>query len=732
MPIRAELRPRGPYSLRLSGRLASDATRVVVDGTYRATDSIRGPPRTGARSAACRRHDRGGGRQRGRRRACSLRPRSRRRPLGVPAPFRTATLSSARPLRRLRGLRPLRTGTVAQALLRAVAGQLIQASRARQIERAVIRAATPEHGGLHAPPACADLARFSPAELGRLGLGARRASCLIRLCRSFDLERLEGSPVERGRRPPRARAWARPVVCRRRLHRGPRPLRGRAGARPRAGQARHRALGPVGGAGGGRRPARAVRRVGRARERVPPGGLRPRSHTLATCRSRLSSTSSTTRPSPSPGSSPSRPRAAARSCSPAAPRSARPTSARPSSSPTGAARRSGGETSAASLPTTSSRTTALRRRPCSTGWPCTPRAVHRIRGELDPAAAAAEYDDGPRGRRARSAAPRPRQRRPYGVALPRVAAARGHGPPRDLGTARPRPLRRPGDDDPADHPRRAADRLPRLRRGKARRGGAGIRRRDQSRSPGEPREARARTGPGLPRPAAAAGLERRLNVLVRRAARATRAAARRSPAGARAPRARAPCPRRGRPRGTPSRVSNDGHHRFDCLAVADDIVRSDERERVGDVVREVVRPAQRIGEVPRVGPPRRARAARCVAAYRPIGDSAAAAPSSSAQFAYSSTASVVAREQRRLERADGRPHDVRPSPASQLSRQCAAARRSHSPAARVSGHQQGEPGGVRDVPLPDDRALVERTVRLPVPGLLLLGEGNPVHPSTLY
>ena len=37
MPVRAELRPQGPYSLRLSGRHASDATRVVVDGTYRAT-----------------------------------------------------------------------------------------------------------------------------------------------------------------------------------------------------------------------------------------------------------------------------------------------------------------------------------------------------------------------------------------------------------------------------------------------------------------------------------------------------------------------------------------------------------------------------------------------------------------------------------------------------------------------------------------------------------------------
>ena len=46
------------------------------------------------------------------------------------------------PIRRLRGLRPMRTATVAHALLRAVSGQLIQASRARQIERLVVRACT--------------------------------------------------------------------------------------------------------------------------------------------------------------------------------------------------------------------------------------------------------------------------------------------------------------------------------------------------------------------------------------------------------------------------------------------------------------------------------------------------------------------------------------------------------------------------------------------------------------
>ena len=40
--IAADLVPRGPYSLRLSGRLASDATRVVANGSYRATIRVDG------------------------------------------------------------------------------------------------------------------------------------------------------------------------------------------------------------------------------------------------------------------------------------------------------------------------------------------------------------------------------------------------------------------------------------------------------------------------------------------------------------------------------------------------------------------------------------------------------------------------------------------------------------------------------------------------------------------
>jgi 3-methyladenine DNA glycosylase/8-oxoguanine DNA glycosylase len=120
-------------------------------------------------------------------------------------------------LKQVRGLRPLRTGTVAQALLRAVAGQLILASRARQIERSIIRACTPRLGALHPAPTCTELGAFSTAELARHGLGARRASALIRLCRSRELETLKGHPTavvarhlerERGLGP-----WSAGVIC---------------------------------------------------------------------------------------------------------------------------------------------------------------------------------------------------------------------------------------------------------------------------------------------------------------------------------------------------------------------------------------------------------------------------------------------------------------------------------------------------------------------------------------
>jgi len=89
-------------------------------------------------------------------------------------------------VRLLRGMRPRRKATVAHAVLRGVCGQLIQAGKALEIERAVVRAC-----GLD-PPSRASLARLAPAELTRCGLAASRAATLTRLCRTTDLGALKG------------------------------------------------------------------------------------------------------------------------------------------------------------------------------------------------------------------------------------------------------------------------------------------------------------------------------------------------------------------------------------------------------------------------------------------------------------------------------------------------------------------------------------------------------------
>ena len=95
-----------------------------------------------------------------------------------------------RALGRLAGLRPPRAGSVCHALLRAIAGQLIDSRRARAIERRIVRAASPDDAPLCRPPSAAALSGFAPAELCRLGLSARKAATLVRLCRSVELERL--------------------------------------------------------------------------------------------------------------------------------------------------------------------------------------------------------------------------------------------------------------------------------------------------------------------------------------------------------------------------------------------------------------------------------------------------------------------------------------------------------------------------------------------------------------
>src|SRR5438034_8339731 len=196
--------------------MASDATRVVVDGAYRATIAVDG------RLERVRAWQRSDG-------VISVRAESEagvehvRFALGLDDDhdeflrrFAGDPLL-AEPVRRLRGLRPLRTATVAHALLRAVAGQLVVAKQARVTERTIVRTATRALDGLHAAPTGADLARFSPADLQRLGLGARRAAALVRICRTLELETLKDVPTEAAaRRLERERGigpWSVGVVC---------------------------------------------------------------------------------------------------------------------------------------------------------------------------------------------------------------------------------------------------------------------------------------------------------------------------------------------------------------------------------------------------------------------------------------------------------------------------------------------------------------------------------------
>jgi 3-methyladenine DNA glycosylase/8-oxoguanine DNA glycosylase len=87
-------------------------------------------------------------------------------------------------VRHLRGMRTRRKATVTHAVIRAISGQLIQASRALDIERSIIRTCGSD------PPTRESLARLAPARLTACGLATSRAATLTRLARSLDLEGL--------------------------------------------------------------------------------------------------------------------------------------------------------------------------------------------------------------------------------------------------------------------------------------------------------------------------------------------------------------------------------------------------------------------------------------------------------------------------------------------------------------------------------------------------------------
>ena len=217
MSLELAVTPRGPYSLALSARTSSDATRTFREGVFtqalpadgrielaRAWQSPSGTVTIRAESAAA-----------------AERVRWLLALDDDHSDFLTSVRNDpvlGRASRELRGLRPVRVSTVAQSLLRAFCGQLIEAKRARRMEQTIIRAlcATgPER--LHVAPTTDDLGSLAPVQLRKLGLHARRGAALVRLCRSLDLERLHDQPtatiVERLERERGVGPWSIGVVC---------------------------------------------------------------------------------------------------------------------------------------------------------------------------------------------------------------------------------------------------------------------------------------------------------------------------------------------------------------------------------------------------------------------------------------------------------------------------------------------------------------------------------------
>jgi 3-methyladenine DNA glycosylase/8-oxoguanine DNA glycosylase len=217
LSVELAVTPRGPYSLSLSARVASDATRTFREGLFtqvlrvegrvelaRAWQAPQGTVTIVAESAA------------GAERLRWLLALDDDHSDFLRLVRHDAMLGPAS--RVLRGLRPVRVSTVAQSLLRAFCGQLIEAKVARRLEQTIIRRlceAGPER--LHVAPTAADLGAVAPMQLRALGLHTRRAAALVRLCRSLDLERLHAQPTETIiRRLDRERGlgpWSIGVVC---------------------------------------------------------------------------------------------------------------------------------------------------------------------------------------------------------------------------------------------------------------------------------------------------------------------------------------------------------------------------------------------------------------------------------------------------------------------------------------------------------------------------------------
>jgi 3-methyladenine DNA glycosylase/8-oxoguanine DNA glycosylase len=187
------VRPAGPFSLAHSLKHASDATRYLRDGTL--TTALRVGDRVEVGSARQLVDGR-----------MVLRAESEEgfEQLRFVVPVDADHTEFLRRFARdpligaatvqFQGMRQLRLPTVAQAFLRAFCGQLIDSRHARELEVAIVRALCPRIEGttLREPPTSQTFARLAPVRLRQLGLHARRAAALVRICRSADVICMEG------------------------------------------------------------------------------------------------------------------------------------------------------------------------------------------------------------------------------------------------------------------------------------------------------------------------------------------------------------------------------------------------------------------------------------------------------------------------------------------------------------------------------------------------------------
>jgi 3-methyladenine DNA glycosylase/8-oxoguanine DNA glycosylase len=218
LTLQQVVRPSGPFSLAQSLRHVSDATRYQRDGTL--TTALRVGDRVEIGSVSQLVDGR-----------MVLRAESEegfdrlRFVVPIDADHTEFLRRFARdPLigeatRAFQGMRQLRLPTVAQSLLRAFCGQLIDSHQARELEVGIVRALCPRIGTttLREPPTSSTFAQLAPVRLRQLGLHARRAAALVRICRTMDVERLRTLTTdqaaafierERGLGP-----WSAGVIC---------------------------------------------------------------------------------------------------------------------------------------------------------------------------------------------------------------------------------------------------------------------------------------------------------------------------------------------------------------------------------------------------------------------------------------------------------------------------------------------------------------------------------------